>query len=156
MNRQSGDIAIFEAMDNSIANFAPLSRESLAGKWHASAMTGRDIPNDYRRDSEANTTTVQMIRLLYGNQPPDDIHRIEFFQQFGWLGYDVHVFDSHTEYIEWLNTVLTHIGHVFDPIIIRKWRLVNNLIVSADTRLSDASYAFGRCTVPVPRRCRQG
>ena len=128
---QSDDIAISEAMHNSMANFVSLSRESLTGKWHASAMTGRDIPNDYRRDAEAYTTTVQLIRLLYGSQPPDDLHRIEFFQQFGWLGYDVHVFDRHIEYIEWLNTALFNIGHVFDPIVIRKWRLVNNLIVSS-------------------------
>lgn len=94
-------------------------------------MTGRDIPDEFRRDGQAYTATVTMIRLLYGSHPTEGVKRIEVFQQFGWLGYDVHVYDAHIDYLKWLNSNLTQIGHIFDPIIIRRWRLVNNLILSS-------------------------
>lgn len=94
-------------------------------------MTGRDIPDEFRREPQAYTATVRMIRLLYGHQPTDEAQRIEFFQQFGWLGYGAHVYEVHIQFLKWLNGTLAPVGHIFDPIIIRRWRLVNNLMLAS-------------------------
>jgi len=74
--------------------------------------------------------TINALKLLFGLTPESE-QPFMWHSQLGFHGYNISVFQSHVDYLNALNSVITPDLPRFDANAIERWKLINELLLAS-------------------------